>query len=102
MSAPEANAEQIRYWNEAAGPKWGSFQKGIDAQIAPLGERAMDRAGIAPRERGIDVGRGGGAPTIALARRGRPPGPALGLGLSPPVPDSAPAPARAQGPPHRP
>src|SRR5206468_6089195 len=22
MSAPEANAEQIRYWNEAAGPKW--------------------------------------------------------------------------------
>ena len=39
MAAPEANAEQIRYWNEAAGPKWVSFQKVIDAQIAPLGER---------------------------------------------------------------
>src|SRR5437016_2391508 len=52
MSAPEANAEQIRYWNEAAGPKWVVFQKVIDAQIAPLGERAMDRAGIAPGARG--------------------------------------------------
>ncbi len=69
MAVPEANAEQIRYWNEAAGPKWVAFQKVIDAQIAPLGEHAMDRANIAPGERVIDVGCGCGDTTIALGGR---------------------------------
>src|SRR5216117_3300197 len=85
MSAPEANAEQIRYWNEAAGPKWVSFQKVIDAQIAPLGERAMDRAGIAPGERVIDIGCGCGDTTIALARRVGPAGLVLGIDVSAPM-----------------
>src|SRR5881296_3534674 len=71
MAAPEANAEQTRYWNEAAGPKWVSFQKVIDAQIGPLGHRAMDRAGIAPGERvgpqGLVVGIDISAPMLARA-----------------------------------
>ena len=95
MSAPEANAEQIRYWNEAAGPKWVSFQKVIDAQIAPLGERAMDRAGIAPGERVIDVGCGCGDTTIALARRVGPTGLVLGVDISAPMLERAAETARA-------
>src|SRR5437867_4470402 len=97
MSAPEANAEQIRYWNEAAGPKWVSFQKVIDAQIAPLGERAMDRAGIAPGERVIDVGCGCGGTTIALARRVGPAGLVLGIDISAPMLERAAETARAEG-----
>src|SRR5438094_770473 len=95
MAEPEANAEQIRYWNEAAGPKWVSFQKVIDAQIAPLGERAMDRAGIAPGERVIDVGCGCGDTTIALARRVGPAGLVLGIDISAPMLERAAETARA-------
>ena len=97
MPAPEANAEQIRYWNEAAGPKWVALHKVIDAQIAPLGERAMDRAGIAPGERVIDVGCGCGDTTIALARRVGPAGLVLGIDISAPMLERAAETARAEG-----
>src|SRR5881397_1025438 len=85
MPAPDSNAEQIRYWNEAAGPKWVAFQKVIDAQISPLGEQVMDRAGIAPGDRVIDVGCGCGDTTIALGRRVAPGGEALGIDVSAPM-----------------
>src|SRR5947207_1840418 len=97
MPAPEANADQIRYWNEAAGPKWVALHKVIDAQIAPLGERAMDRAGIAPGERVIDVGCGCGDTTIALGRRVGPAGLVLGVDISAPMLARAAETARAAG-----
>src|SRR2546425_11062457 len=97
MAEPEANAEQIRYWNEAAGPKWVVFQKVIDAQIAPLGERAMDRAGIAPGERVIDVGCGCGGTTIALGGRVGPAGLVFGIDISAPMLERAAETARAAG-----
>src|SRR2546428_1753596 len=97
MPAPDANAEQIRYWNEAAGPKWVAFQKVIAAQISPLGEQAMDRAGIAPGERVIDVGCGCGDTTIALGRRVGPAGRVLGVDVSAPMLERAAETARAAG-----
>ena len=72
MGAPERdgpNAEQIRYWNEEAGPKWIALHDVIDGQIAPLGRLAMDRAAIAPGERVLDVGCGCGGTTVEIARR---------------------------------
>src|SRR2546425_5777950 len=97
MPASEPNAEQIRYWNEAAGPKWVSFQKAIDGQIGPLGERAMDRAGIAPGEHVIDVGCGCGETTIALGRRVGPEGLVLGIDISAPMLERAGETARSVG-----
>ncbi|TMB24340.1 MAG: class I SAM-dependent methyltransferase [Deltaproteobacteria bacterium] len=97
MPAPDSNAEQIRYWNEAAGPKWVAFQKVIDAQISPLGEQVMDRAGIAPGERVIDVGCGCGDTTIALGRRVGPAGRVLGIDVSAPMLERAAETARAAG-----
>src|SRR2546430_2577676 len=97
MPAPEANAEQIRYWNEAAGPKWVAFQKVSDAQISPLGEQAMDRAGIAPGERVIDGGCGCGDTTIVLGRRVGPTGRVLGIDVSSPMLERAAETARAAG-----
>src|SRR3989449_7301409 len=102
MAAPEANADQIRYWNEAAGPKWVALHKVIDAQIAPLGERAMDRAGIAPGERVIDVGCGCGDTTIALGGRVGPAGLVLGIDISSPMLERAAQTARAAGAGHSP
>src|SRR6266487_3070973 len=83
MAEPETNAEQIRYWNEAAGPKWVAFQKIIDAQIAPPGERV------------IDVGCGCGDTTIALAQRVGPTGLVLGVDISAPMLERAAETARA-------
>ena len=38
------NAEQIRYWNETAGPKWVAFQRLLDAQLGPLGRHTARTA----------------------------------------------------------
>jgi len=97
LEASGENAEQIRYWNETAGPKWVEFQALVDAQIAHLGEHAMDRAGLAPGERVIDVGCGCGETTLALARRVAPAGQVLGVDLSAPMLARAAERARAAG-----
>ena len=76
------NAEQIKYWNETAGPKWIAFQKLLDAQLEPLGRRTMDRARIAAGERVLDVGCGCGDTTLELARRVGPKGRVLGIDVS--------------------
>ena len=80
--AQEPNAEQDRYWNEEAGPKWVVNRALIDAQIRPLGELAMERAGIRAGEHVLDVGCGCGDTTIELARRVGPDGRVVGLDLS--------------------
>src|SRR5437870_11344820 len=79
------NADQIRYWNETAGPKWVAFQRLLDEQIGPLGRHAMDRIGIAGGERVIDVGCGCGDTTIELGRRVGPRGRVLGVDVSEPM-----------------
>jgi SAM-dependent methyltransferase len=91
------NAEQIRYWNEIAGPKWVALQALIDAQIRPLGRLAMERAGLVPGGRVLDVGCGCGDSTVELARRVAPGGAATGIDVSAAMLERARAVARAQG-----
>jgi SAM-dependent methyltransferase len=79
------NVEMTRYWNEVSGPKWVALQELIDRQIAPLGERAIARAGLARGERVLDVGCGCGDTTLALAERVGASGAVLGLDLSGPM-----------------
>ena len=76
------NAEQIKYWNEISGPRWVAQQELLDAQIAPLGRRAMDRAEIAPGQRVLDVGCGCGDTTIEIARRVGPSGMVTGVDIT--------------------
>lgn len=76
------NAEQIKYWNETSGAKWVALHDLVDAQIRPLGRRAMERARIAPGERVLDVGCGCGATTLELARRVGPTGSVTGIDIS--------------------
>ncbi len=91
------NAEQIRYWNETAGPKWVAFQGLIDAQLGPLGRLVMERAGVAPGEQILDVGCGCGDTTIDLARRVGPSGFVVGVDVSAPMLARAAAAAAASG-----
>jgi len=88
MSTPPAggpNAEQVRYWNEQAGPKWVAQQAQLDAQLADLGARAMQRAAIVAGEQILDVGCGCGATTLELARRAGSGGSVLGVDISAPM-----------------
>ena len=92
-----ANAEQIKYWNETAGPKWVALQPAIDAQIGPLGRRAMDRGAIAPGERVVDIGCGCGSATLDLSRRVGPEGCVTGVDVSTRMIERAREVARAAG-----
>lgn len=85
LAASGPNAEQITFWTDVAGPKWLAFEELLDRQIGPLGRLAMDRAGIQPGERLIDVGCGCGDTTLELARRVGPTGSVLGIDLSAPM-----------------
>ncbi len=85
LEATGPNAEQIRYWNELAGPKWVALEAMIDAQIAPLGRLVMERAALAPGEHVLDVGCGCGHTTLELARRVGPGGRVVGIDLSAPM-----------------
>jgi len=80
-----SNAEQIRYWNETAAPKWIEYQEVLDAQLEALGRLTMDRARLSPGEHVLDVGCGCGATTRALAVRVGANGSAHGIDLSAPM-----------------
>src|SRR4029453_13180944 len=97
MDASGPNAEQITYWNATAGPKWVALEQFLDAQIRGLGEAAMDRIGIGPGERVLDVGCGTGQTSLELARRVGPDGRVTGLDISAPMLGRALERARAAG-----
>lgn len=99
MSTPEnetPNAEQIKHWNEVAGPHWVALHDQINSQIRPLGEIAITRAGIKPGERVLDIGCGGGETSIAIARIVGPTGSVLGVDVSGPMLEHAREAVRAE------
>ena len=76
------NAEQIKYWNDISGPKWVALHGIVDRQIRPLGQAAMDAAGISAGDRVLDIGCGCGATTADIARRVGAHGAAVGVDVS--------------------
>ncbi len=91
------NAEQIRYWNEIAGPRWVALAELICAQIRPLGHRALERAALRQGERALDVGCGIGETTLEIARRVGPTGSVMGIDVSAPMLEHATARAKNEG-----
>ena len=81
----DPNADQIAYWNAAAGQTWVEFQDRLDRQIDPLGLRAMRAAAPEPGERCLDIGCGCGQSSLELADRIGRTGRVVGLDISRPM-----------------
>lgn len=80
-----ANADQIAYWNAAAGDTWAGLQARLDRQIGPLGEAALMALAPAPGARLLDIGCGCGDTTLALSQAAAPGGRVLGVDVSLPM-----------------
>jgi SAM-dependent methyltransferase len=88
MNVPQIddrNADQAAYWNGPAGHHWSDRQQIQDLVLAPVSRILIERAGIAPNARVIDVGCGCGATTIEVGKQLGPPGHVLGLDISAPM-----------------
>ena len=79
------NETQRERWNQETGTRWLERHAMINEQIAPFGHRAMERGGIRPGERLLDVGCGCGETTAELASRVGPTGAVVGIDISAPL-----------------
>ena len=84
-SAQAPIQDQIEFWNDVAGRNWAARQETWDVTLAPIGDAALERAGIATGQWVIDIGCGAGATTVELARRVGPQGRVLGIDVSKPM-----------------
>ena len=70
-------------WSGEMGQRWLRNVDHFEAMLEPIGTALLDRAAIAPGERIVDLGCGGGATSRAIAARVGPAGAVLGLDISP-------------------
>ncbi|ANW21659.1 class I SAM-dependent methyltransferase [Streptomyces clavuligerus] len=80
-----ANTAQAQAWNGYEGAHWATHQDRWNAINSGFDEPLLAAAAIAPGDRVLDIGCGGGATTRLAAHRAGGHGSALGLDLSAPV-----------------
>lgn len=68
------NADQAEYWSEGPGRKWVQQREPMDAALAPVLDLLLERAGLEPGMRVLDIGCGTGTSTIEIAGRIAPSG----------------------------
>ncbi|MFN3475814.1 MAG: class I SAM-dependent methyltransferase [Blastomonas sp.] len=83
MITADPNALKSEDWACEMGIKWLTHIDRFEGMIAPIGDALLARAAIAPGERVIDLGCGGGLTSLAAAQATGPEGTVLGLDISP-------------------
>jgi SAM-dependent methyltransferase len=76
-----ANVEQAEFWSEMA-PTWLALEDQLQQVGGPPGELAMDRLGLRPGQRVVDLGCGSGRTTLELAARVGSAGEVVGADIS--------------------
>ena len=76
-------------WAGEMGKKWLSNLSLFEEMVAPIGDVLLSRAGYQSGETVIDIGCGGGATTMAIAKTVAPEGSVLGADISPDLTDAA-------------
>ncbi|HEY5047326.1 MAG TPA: class I SAM-dependent methyltransferase [Rhizomicrobium sp.] len=95
-SASSINAQQIEFWNGAAGERWAALQERIDLHMNAITDAAIPFAAPLTDERALDIGCGCGTTTLLLAMKVGPEGAAAGIDISVPMLNVARARAAAQ------
>jgi SAM-dependent methyltransferase len=77
-----ANSAQADYWSSESGHQWISQETFLDAAMAAILGRLLERANISPKENVLDIGCGTGASTLAAAVETGPAGHVTGLDIA--------------------
>jgi len=77
------HAIQSEDWAGATGERWRANLERFESMISPVGRALMERAAFVPGERVVDIGCGGGATSMEIARRVGERGEVLGIDVSP-------------------
>jgi SAM-dependent methyltransferase len=85
MSLHPKNEAEITHWNSAGGRRWVERQQSQDIVLGPILQATLERAQVRQGERVVDIGRGTGASSIALAERIGSSGQVLGVDVSTPM-----------------
>ncbi|MBM3503426.1 MAG: methyltransferase domain-containing protein [Alphaproteobacteria bacterium] len=83
--APGPNAQQIDFWNGEEGEKWAASNQRLDLMLEPVGRHLLARAAPRPGESVLDIGCGGGATLLELARHVGDSGRVTGIDISGPL-----------------
>ncbi len=70
-------------WAGKAGMRWLTNLAAFEGTIAPVGKALIERAEFQPGERVVDIGCGGGATSLAIAKAVGAKGQVVGLDISP-------------------
>ncbi|HJQ16103.1 MAG TPA: class I SAM-dependent methyltransferase [Allosphingosinicella sp.] len=97
MSETQHAAAGVEDWEGAKGENWLVHLDRFEAMIAPIGAALMAHAGFRAGERVVDIGCGGGATTIEIARTVGPTGEVWGIDVSPALADASRRRAEAAG-----
>lgn len=87
----------VEDWAGDMGVRWLANLKGFEGTIGPVGETFLARAQFQPGERVLDIGFGGGATSLGIARSVAPGGCVLGIDISPDLVAATTRRAAAQG-----
>lgn len=79
----EPENAQPEDWAGEMGQKWLANLSLFEEMIAPIGSALLAKADYQPAENVIDIGCGGGATTIAIAKKVASSGSAMGVDISP-------------------
>ena len=78
----QANSTEADYWNSEPGHQWVAQEAFLDATMAAILDRLLERVDIRPRENVLDIGCGTGATTLAAAIKTGPKGHVTGLDIA--------------------
>lgn len=79
------NSEQIAYWDGEAGQGWAERNAQMEQTLGPIGEAAIEAAGVKKGEAILDVGCGCADTSITLLAKTGPQGRVLGVDISSPM-----------------
>lgn len=82
-SSQSDDALKYEDWGGEMGARWLANLDGFEKTIAPVGDALLAQAAYMAGERVLDIGCGGGATSMAIARTVAPDGEVLGVDISP-------------------